>query len=296
MSYSTPVAATEASSRSRVDSRPVTGRIQVPSSIASRLGGESGDDLFTEILLSRDSNLIFEEESTPPDGEFEELVARFPDRDDEPIEGLTAEQFELEGTRHPERYNFLVRWLAKAAKSGEIKRIIDAGAGPAFLTSLLFSQWRDARVIAVDRSPDMVQLASERLASTPIEVVESDIRRIREIRSGDVDAIVSRRMIHRVDDLHAVLHSMVSTLRPGGVLVNYSFRTPGTPLGREAFLRAAAIRESHPHLHAAYVRAVVNAPSLEDYRAALLEVATKLQVKSVRLKIYPFDLGIIIER
>ena len=245
-------------------------------------------------LSSGDHSVIQRED--PADGEFVDLQSRFGGRDDEPITGKTAEQFAYEGSQHPERYRFLVDWLGQELAGVDPAYIADVGAGPAFLTNLIAKRWPRAHVLAVDVSPDMVDFARSYVADTNVRVVEGDVRRLSEIRDGPLDAIVSRRMIHRVDNLYQVLESTIRSLKPGGVLVNYSFRRPGVNQDRSAFLAAARMRSGQPHLYGAYARAVLNAPSLTEYGAALEEVAMRVGVQSVKLHVYPFDVGFIIRR
>src|SRR4051812_39363434 len=85
---------------------------------------ETGTKPDAVIDLSVGSRSLIARES-PPDGEFEELLTRFQGRDDEPITGLTAEQFALEGVHHPERYRFLVNWLANDIGTRDPTRIVD---------------------------------------------------------------------------------------------------------------------------------------------------------------------------
>lgn len=232
---------------------------------------------------------------SPLDGHYAEIASRYTGRDIEPITGATAIQFEQEARNHPERYRFLVDWLVDALGPVRPHRILDAGAGPGLLTELLMNRWPDASVTAVDLSPDMVELARARSRSS-FAVVEGDVRRISDIRDGPLDAVVSRRMIHRVDDLHDVLGRVLATLQPAGVFANYSFRRPGTLHARNAFLEAARVRAGEPELHAAFVRAVLNAPTLRDYAHALVEVAIKHDVSSIKLLVFPFDVGFIVTR
>jgi trans-aconitate methyltransferase len=231
----------------------------------------------------------------PADGEFADLTVRFDGRDDEPITGAAADQFEREALAHPERYRLLQGLFETAVDQSPLVEIVDAGAGPGLLSERLTRRWLGANVTAVDLSPDMVRLARARSAGT-FNVLEGDVRRLREIAQRPPDAIVSRRMIHRVDDLHDVLGRMVDGLRPGGVLVNYSFRRPNSAGDRAVFLEAARVRSQEEDLHAAFVRAVLNAPTLGEYVQALQTVAAKVDLRQAKVLVYPFDVAFLLQR
>lgn len=225
-----------------------------------------------------------------------ELLFRFPDRDDEPIVGAAAEQFNTEGGLHPERYAFIVDWLSQVAARRPLRRIVDAGCGSGILTAALVERFPQAQIVAVDRSADMLRMCAERVRGRGAQTVEADVRQIADVRPGAIDAIVSRRMIHRVDGLESTLDRMLAALPAGGSLVNYSFRRPESELDVCAFERAADLRRNHPELYAAFVRAVLNAPSSEEYGNAVIRLAGRHNARRVRLIVFPFDFAFIVEK
>jgi trans-aconitate methyltransferase len=256
---------------------------------------ENGRELLAELDLSNWNEPPWAIETAAVNGAFEDLCHQFNGRDDEPIIGSSAEQFAREGETHTERYAFLVEWLQAEIGSSSPRLIVDAGAGPAFLTSQVAARWPESRVMAIDLSPDMVRLATDRFSAVGIDVVHADVRRMADI-SPPADAIVSRRMIHRVDDIEAVAEKVMRSLRPGGTFINYSFRRPTSDREIDAFLAAAKQREHEPDLYAAFVRAVLNAPTAAEYARLLASVMTKQGVREAKLRLYPFDIGLVVTR
>lgn len=262
--------------------------------VVDRNGAEAGRQLLAEIDLAHwYEPAAFKRRADH--AAFDELCYRFQGRDDEPILGESAQQFAREGDSHPERYEFLIDWLRAELGASRPRLIVDAGAGPAFLTSRVRSEWPESRVMAVDLSPDMVQLAMRRYANRDINVVHADVRLMPEI-TPPADAIISRRMIHRVDDVEAVAGKVLGSLKEGGTFINYSFRRPTTDQEIEAFLAAAKLREHEPALHAAFVRAVLNAPTAAEYGRLFAAVMHKQGVRKAKLCLYPFDVGLVVTR
>jgi ubiquinone/menaquinone biosynthesis C-methylase UbiE len=251
---------------------------------------EVGADEISNQELHRGSE--FEAYRGDADAAFEQLQSEFSGRDAEPIIGLAAKQFEIEGAVHTERYKFLVDKLESEIAGRSPRTIVDAGCGPAILTRLIASRCRRARVAGVDRSADMVRHSRTRFDRESI--LEADARQLSELDLGPIDAIVSRRMIHRVEDLDEMLEKMTVALAPGGVLVNYSFRHPEDPDDQRAFIRAAELRLDHADLHSAYVRAVLNAPTFAQYGHALKRIGARRGVESIRLICYSFDVAFVI--
>ena len=76
-----------------------------------------------------------------------------------------------------------------------------------------------ARVIAVDRSADMLQAASRRLRDLPnVDVRRGELERL-PIAEGELDAATLVLVLHHVPDPAAALSEAARTLRPGGRLL-----------------------------------------------------------------------------
>jgi ubiquinone/menaquinone biosynthesis C-methylase UbiE len=239
------------------------------------------------------SNSYFEQVS--------EFDRKFLGRDDEPIVGKAAEEFTSEGEKHPERYDFLSKWFVNELAFSSIQEglVMDLGSGPGFLTRMVAKSIpNNIEIVGVDLSEDMVNISNQINQDIDnISFVNGDARLIKDIAHKEINAVISRRMIHRVDNLEKFLNVVVSSLKPdGGVMLNYGFRRPTNVDELKAFLEAANLRKGHPTLYEAFVRAVLNAPTLEEYRQAGTNVAEKLNLKSFKLEVFPFDVGMIFVR
>jgi SAM-dependent methyltransferase len=94
--------------------------------------------------------------------------------------------------------------------------VLDAGCGPGVYAELLAQ--RGARVIAVDVSPKMVQLARQRLGGLA-EVHQADIRRPLDFADQSFDIVLSALAMDYVEDWGPVFREFQRLLRPEGKLV-----------------------------------------------------------------------------
>jgi tRNA (cmo5U34)-methyltransferase len=122
-------------------------------------------------------------------------------------------------------------------------RILDLGAGDGRLLALLKIDRPDARGVATDLSPTMLDAARERFADDPaVEVVEHDLDAPLDALgdAGSFDAVVSCFAIHhcshaRKRELYAEVFDL---LTQGGVFYNLEHVASPTPELHEAFFAA----------------------------------------------------------
>ena len=97
------------------------------------------------------------------------------------------------------------------AQPGE--RILDLGCGTGHLTAKIAEA--GARVVGVDRSPEMVRQAKEIYPALRFEVMD-----VREIAfDGDFDAVFSNATLHWIKEPEQVIAGIKKSLRPGGRFV-----------------------------------------------------------------------------
>jgi SAM-dependent methyltransferase len=97
------------------------------------------------------------------------------------------------------------------------KDVLDAGCGPGWYADWLVRH--GASVVAVDRSPNMVAIARERLGGRA-RVIEGDVSDLRSLLpSATFDLILSALVLHYLADLQATFTEWARLLRPGGTLV-----------------------------------------------------------------------------
>jgi trans-aconitate 2-methyltransferase len=94
--------------------------------------------------------------------------------------------------------------------------VLDAGCGTGRITRLLLERLPRGRVIAVDGSPSMVDLARRELGERA-DVRQADLLELE--LSEPVDAILSTATFHWIPDHPRLFARLAAALRPGGRLV-----------------------------------------------------------------------------
>jgi len=97
------------------------------------------------------------------------------------------------------------------------KDVLDAGCGSGWYADWLIRN--GARVVAVDVSRSMVELADGRLSGRA-RVLQADVRNLRGLILDEaIDLVLSSLVLHYLDDLSEVFVEWARLLRPGGMLV-----------------------------------------------------------------------------
>lgn len=97
------------------------------------------------------------------------------------------------------------------------KDVLDAGCGHGWYADQLVR--KGARVVAVDRSTRMVELANARLAGRA-RVVRADLGDLQDVLpDASIDLILSSLVLHYVADLGQAFREFARLLRPAGRLV-----------------------------------------------------------------------------
>jgi trans-aconitate 2-methyltransferase len=99
-------------------------------------------------------------------------------------------------------------------------RVVDLGCGPGNLTRLLAERWRDAQVVGVDSSPEMV--ARARTDVTGMDFRAGDLRTWQP--PEPVDVLVSNATLQWVPGHLDLLPRLVAAVRAGGW---FAFQVPG---------------------------------------------------------------------
>lgn len=97
------------------------------------------------------------------------------------------------------------------------KKVLDAGCGPG-----VYSEWlteHGASVVALDASPQMIELAKRRLGSTA-DIRQADLNRpLAFLGDAAFDIVLSPLVLEYVEDWRRVFAELYRVLRPGGCLV-----------------------------------------------------------------------------
>jgi SAM-dependent methyltransferase len=130
-----------------------------------------------------------------------------------------------------------------------LERFADLGCGDGRLTSVLLDARASVReVVAIDRSPPMLERARARFANDPrVAVIEGDLEdALPEV--GAFDAVVSGFSIHHLDDgrKRELFGEITRRLHPGGVFANLEVVASATPELHAAFRAAVGREEDDP--------------------------------------------------
>jgi trans-aconitate 2-methyltransferase len=133
--------------------------------------------------------------------------------------------------------------LARLQGLDPTSTVLDVGCGTGRVTELLAALVPAGRILAIDASPEMAELAAQRLGGLAevrcLDVLELDLE-------AGVDAIVSTAALHWVPDHDEMWRRLARALRPGGVLEIQCGGAGNIARVREAI--AAAVLETAPEL------------------------------------------------
>ena len=104
--------------------------------------------------------------------------------------------------------------LARLELAGD-ETVLDAGCGSGRITELLVERLPRGRVIGVDASAEMIELARERLGQK-VELIRADLVELE--LEAPVDAIFSNAAFHWVPEQERLFGNLAVLLREGGAL------------------------------------------------------------------------------
>jgi tRNA (cmo5U34)-methyltransferase len=103
---------------------------------------------------------------------------------------------------------------------GEVRRVLDLGAGSGLLSALVARAFPQAEIELLDASEPMLALAQRRLGDALSAVHVADMSD--DLPPGPFDAVVSALAIHHLEHAHkrGLMARVHEALVPGGVFVN----------------------------------------------------------------------------
>ncbi len=110
----------------------------------------------------------------------------------------------------------VIEQLAERAELDATQTVVDVGTGTGFVAAGLAS--RAGRVIAVDSSPRMLDIARtnlDRLDIDNVDLRQADVGSL-PLPDDSVDAAVANMVLHHAQDPGAMLQEMARVTRPGG--------------------------------------------------------------------------------
>jgi ubiquinone/menaquinone biosynthesis C-methylase UbiE len=129
------------------------------------------------------------------------------------FEATAAEWDMMRLTYYDER---VIETLADAIVVDDTQTVLDVGTGTGFVAAGLAP--RADRVIAIDNSPAMLDVARDNLAQLGIDNVElreGDLGRL-PFEDDAIDAAVANMVLHHAESPASMLAEMARVVRPGG--------------------------------------------------------------------------------
>jgi ubiquinone/menaquinone biosynthesis C-methylase UbiE len=129
------------------------------------------------------------------------------------FETTAAEWDTMRLTYYDER---VIETIADAIAIDDTQTVLDVGTGSGFIAAGLAP--RADRVIAIDNSPAMLDVARDHLAQLGIdnvEVREGDLTQP-PLNDDSIDAAVANMVLHHAEDPTGMLAEMTQVVRPGG--------------------------------------------------------------------------------
>lgn len=134
--------------------------------------------------------------------------------------------------------------LAGLARIGSSDRVLDVACGPGIVSVHLAAA--GARVIGVDLTPRMLELARHRAADAGVghrcEFVEGRMDSV-DAADGSFTVTVSRYALHHAADPDAVADEMCRVTAPGGRVIVVDFAADQDPEVARAYDRAERLRD-----------------------------------------------------
>jgi SAM-dependent methyltransferase len=122
------------------------------------------------------------------------------------------------------RYGFDSAESMRASLSGQ--RVLDAGCGAGFSAALWLSDDWEGEYVGVDIS-SAVDVARERLSFVPrAEFVQADVVAL-PFADGSFDAAIAEGVLHHTPSTEHALGALARTVRTGGQVLFYVYRTKG---------------------------------------------------------------------
>lgn len=146
------------------------------------------------------------------------------------------------------KYDFITRFLSfgrdqawkrdliDRAGIGAGQRVLDLACGTGDLAVLAAA--RGGRVVGLDLTPTMIELARERAKSTPdvrVSWLVGDMHAL-PIRSGSIDVVTTGYGLRNVPELRTAIAEAHRVLRDGGVLCSLDFDRPDAAWLRTIYL------------------------------------------------------------
>lgn len=127
-----------------------------------------------------------------------------------------------EFTNSSNSYSNKIEWPAikKLVPNLENKEIIDLGCGTGRF-SFLFEQFKPKRIIGIDISDKMINMAEDiaKGKNSRVSFIKSDIENLSNIQSNSIDFVFSSTVLHYIKNLEGIMKEMYRVLKPKGTCI-----------------------------------------------------------------------------
>lgn len=115
--------------------------------------------------------------------------------------------------------------------------VLDLGCGTGKLTRLIANKVSEGKVLGVDLTPEMLEIARKSLPREQEDVVEFSLGAGEdlELQSNSFDLATSAFTLRNVDDLTSVISELRRVVRPGGKVYSLELAKPDFPGFREIY-------------------------------------------------------------
>ncbi|MFW5812395.1 MAG: ubiquinone/menaquinone biosynthesis methyltransferase [Alkalispirochaetaceae bacterium] len=124
------------------------------------------------------------------------------------------------------------RRLIAGLPDSAVRLAVDIACGTGDLTVAVADRYRQARVVGVDLSPEMLARARRRRAENRVTFVEADMGEL-PFDTGGVDLVTGGYALRNAPDLDRLLAELARVLRPGGSLAVLDFSRSSHRFPRE---------------------------------------------------------------
>ncbi|WP_327064867.1 class I SAM-dependent methyltransferase [Kitasatospora sp. NBC_01250] len=135
-----------------------------------------------------------------------------------------------------ERFTVIADVVESVTGGQQAPLVVDLGSGPGSLARRIAARLPQARILAVDVDPLLLELGRSHApdAARYVEVLIGEDGWLAELElelDGPVDAVVSTTALHypAPERLREIYRELAAVLRPGGVLVNGDHLAPADP-------------------------------------------------------------------
>ena len=121
--------------------------------------------------------------------------------------------------------------------------MLDLGTGPGHIPIMIAQEIAEAKVMAVDLSKNMLELAKKKLAATTLgDRVDFELADVKDLPFEDhvFDTVFSNTILHHIPEPIAMLREAWRVLKPGGLLLIRDLYRPSDEKALDALVKQHA--------------------------------------------------------